>query len=127
MKKEREIDKPTIDRFTSSNPYIIGEQTEEQKSVIGEVNREISEAHAKNELTPGEAWHLARAEREDINFCTEYTDAFVFTNSDDPHTIGGLPCPIAVMKKTGEVMHFQQYVDKHILKNGSEIVREFEV
>ena len=114
-----------VDSWTSNGlgVYLSSTNTPEQQRAIDQINKELAEAKAELELSLS----LARTQRSDINHCTEYTDAYVFTNKDDPLTIGGWPCPIVVIKDTHQVMHFQQYVDTRVMPNGSDIIREFEV
>ena len=114
-----------IDSWTSCGygVSISSQNTPEQQKAIDQINRELSEAKAELEF----ALSLAKTQRTDINYCTEYTDAYVFSNKDDPLTIGGWPCPIVVIKDTHQVMHFQQYVDTCVMPNSSDIIREFEV
>ena len=57
-----------------------------------------------------EARQKAKELWNEVDYCTEYADAYVFSKKDDL-SIGG-NSPIAVMKKTGECMDFLYLEDK---------------
>ena len=55
-----------------------------------------------------------------INHCVEYKNAFVFYNSQSRSSFGD--SPVAVLKKTGEAMNFDEYLKEY----GRITLREFD-
>lgn len=56
-----------------------------------------------------EALKKARVCWDEVNYCTDQTDAFVFSKKDDI-SIGGNG-PIAVLKKIGECINYVTFLD----------------
>lgn len=60
-------------------------------------------------LTFEQALAIAKAKKEKINHCAEYSNAFVFDFNSGIETDGG-ESPIVVMKADGQTMGFTAYV-----------------
>lgn len=74
------------------------------------------------QITLFEAEKIARELNPDIDRCSEYSDAFIFSKYADVRTIGG-PGPVIVMKKNGQVHDMSWYIDEGTL----ELINEFEL
>lgn len=104
-----------IDSWTSCGygVSISSQNTPEQQKAIDQINSDMDYA---------QALAIARGKKAKINYCTEYNNAYVFSYYTGEHSKGG-DSPIVIMKDTGAALNFISYA----VKDGNEIVREFEV
>lgn len=73
-------------------------------------------------ITYEEALARAKCVREDLNYCLEYEDCFMFNNKDDI-SFGGEE-PVVVLKDSGEVINMTAYID---MESGADELREFDI
>lgn len=66
----------------------------------------------------------ARAINKNYNYCTEYSDAYLFSVKDSEE-IGGAALPIAIMKSDEKIYNINAYID--ITKSDLEPISEEDI
>ena len=56
-----------------------------------------------------DAYSLAKDVRQGLDFCEEWTYAYIFSRSTDPQMDGG-PGPVVVLKEDGRVVNWPYYL-----------------
>ena len=73
-------------------------------------------------ISLSEAMSIAKELKENINYCMEYSDAFVFSNKYSEE-IGG-DSPIVILKENGDAINMVDYTD---LPGVSDFIKEFSI
>lgn len=72
-------------------------------------------------ITYDEALSKAKELKKDIDFCVEYSDAYMFGLKSEENEIGGNPC--IILKETGKAINIVEYFDEYDAKE----IKRFEV
>lgn len=77
-------------------------------------------------ITYEEAYEKAKKVKSDIDFCTEYDNAYMFETdlsylAEDEYLIGGLEMPTIILKENGDIVNMPTFM--MIIKPGKEIGR----
>ena len=74
-------------------------------------------------VTYEEALEIARQTRDDIDYCDEYEEGYVFGAEADADYVGGLGhSPLVVMKKDGKVVDMAFFM----FNNPGDVIKEYE-
>ena len=79
-------------------------------------------AEDKKEITLEEAKSIADKYLNGITHCTEYPDAFWFSNEKSALSLGGGNSPVIVLKESGEAVNAVTYVER----GDGRIIREID-
>ena len=85
-----------------------------------EIERNIPDGEENLEIPYSAARDIAAELYPEINYCMEYTDAYIFSDKD---YIGfGGKSPIVILKKTGEVLSMVEYTNA-----SGNLIREWDI
>ena len=74
-----------------------------------EYDQTIQKGGRRMTMTFKKAEKIARGLKENIDFCQEYEDAFIFSKKDEL-SIGG-DGPVVILKESGEAINMTSYCD----------------